>query len=92
MSSEEPARQAHHFEFNLTEDEYRLIERAAEAWHCSIRDFLLDAALEKAISVTEEDVSYHLATVTSDEFTPPLELEPGLPPQDAVTVNKSSIA
>lgn len=76
MSSDEPARQVHPFEFHLTEAEYRLFERAANAWNCSIRDFLLDAALEKAIAVTEEDVSSHLATVTSDELHPPLEPAP----------------
>lgn len=63
-------RQAHPFELNLNEDEYRLIERAAVAWQLSITDFLVEAALEKAIAITEEDVSSHLATVTSDEIHP----------------------
>ncbi len=76
MSTEESSRQAHPFEFYLTEDEYRLFARAAKAWNCSIQDFFLDAALEKAIAVTEEDVSSHLATVTSDELNPALEPAP----------------
>ena len=60
-------RQARDFALHLNDDEYRLIERAAEAWQLSVTDFLVEAALEKAIAVTEEDVSSHLATVTSDE-------------------------
>lgn len=61
------ARQVHAFELQLSDDEYRLIERAAQAWQLSLTDFLVEAVLEKAIAVTEEDVSSHLATVTSDE-------------------------
>jgi len=63
-------RQAHDFELHLNDDEYRLIERAAAAWQLSVTDFLVEAALEKAIAITEEDVSSHLATVTSDEIQP----------------------
>ena len=92
MRSEEPARQVHPFEFHLTEAEYRLFERAAEAWHCSIQDFLLDAALEKAIAVTEEDVSSHLATVTSDELHPPLEPAPETHTIDGPPAKNSSLA
>lgn len=63
-------RQARDFELHLNDNEYLLIERAAAAWQLSVTDFLVEAALEKAIAITEEDVSSHLATVTSDEIQP----------------------
>lgn len=68
MNQESAPRQAHPLECQLSEDEFRLIERAAMAWNLSVADFILDAALEKAIAITEEDVSSHLATVTHDEL------------------------
>lgn len=74
MNNENAPRQVHPFEFQLSEDEYRLIARAAAAWKLSVTDFMLDAALEKAIAITEEDVSCHLATVTSDELLPEAEI------------------
>lgn len=73
MNDDVEPRQAHPFEFRLSEAEYRLMERAAREWNLSVTDFILDAALEKAIAITEEDVSSHLATVTSDELVPEAE-------------------
>lgn len=64
------SRQAHPFHLNLSDAEYSLIERAARAWNLSITEFLVEVALDKAIAITEEDVSSHLATVTSDEIHP----------------------
>lgn len=86
MSNEIPPRQVHPFEFQLSEDEYRLIERAAAAWKLSVTDFMLDAALEKAIAITEEDVSSHLATVTTDELIPEAEVT-----RQAAPVEQSSV-